>query len=346
MPLPPFAASSGPRNAKIAIVGEAWGEEEEKIKRPFIGQSGQELTRLLSRVGIFRKDCFFTNVFALRPQDNKIEALCGGKKETGSKLPMLAQNKYLFPQYQEEVLRLKKELDEVSPNIVIALGGTACWALLDSASISSYRGTLHTSSLCPNLKVLPTYHPSAILRNWSFRPIVIADLIKAEAESKFPQIIIPDRKLMINPIIEEVQTILPTYETCPLLSVDIETGAGQIKTISFSPNPYESFIVPFVDLSLPFGSYWSYEEEILAWAAVRKLLASPVPKLFQNGLYDLQYLVRWGIKVNNCAEDTMLLHHALYPEMQKGLGFLGSIYTNSPSWKDMRKKAEGFKKDE
>jgi hypothetical protein len=42
----------------------------------------------------------------------------------------------------------------------------------------------------------------------------------------------------------------------------------------------------------------------------------------------------------------MLLHHALYPEMQKGLGFLGSIYSNEPAWKLLRGKAEELKKDD
>jgi DNA polymerase I-like protein with 3'-5' exonuclease and polymerase domains len=67
------------------------------------------------------------------------------------------------------------------------------------------------------------------------------------------------------------------------------------------------------------------------------LLESPVTKVFQNGLYDLQYIYQMGIRPRNCTEDTMLMHHALYPEMKKGLEFLGSVYTNEASWKLMRK---------
>jgi hypothetical protein len=52
-----------------------------------------------------------------------------------------------------------------------------------------------------------------------------------------------------------------------------------------------------------------------------------------------------GLKIQNCTEDTMLLHHALYPELQKGLGFLGSIYTNESSWKNTYRKTT-LKKDE
>ena len=58
----------------------------------------------------------------------------------------------------------------------------------------------------------------------------------------------------------------------------------------------------------------------------------------QNFLFDIHFLWRTvGITVPNATDDTMLLHHALQPEMEKGLGFLGSIYTREPSWKVMRK---------
>ena len=78
------------------------------------------------------------------------------------------------------------------------------------------------------------------------------------------------------------------------------------------------------------------------------LLESVIPKVFQNGLFDMQYLARMGLQVRNALHDTMLLHHVLYPELQKGLGFLGSIYSNEPAWKLMRthKGEEELKRDE
>jgi len=66
---------------------------------------------------------------------------------------------------------------------------------------------------------------------------------------------------------------------------------------------------------------------------------------YQNGLYDLQYILRMGLRPANCQADTMLLHHSLFPELQKGLGFLGSIYTNEASWKLMREQ-DSNKRDE
>jgi len=71
-------------------------------------------------------------------------------------------------------------------------------------------------------------------------------------------------------------------------------------------------------------------------------------KVMQNGLYDTQYCIRHGIRPRGCTEDTMLMHHSLYSEMKKGLGFLGSVYSNFQSWKSMRsfRGEEQLKKDD
>ena len=72
-----------------------------------------------------------------------------------------------------------------------------------------------------------------------------------------------------------------------------------------------------------------------------------IKKAFQNGLYDISFLWRaYGIRVMGAEHDTMLLHHALQPESLKGLGFLGSIYTDHGAWKQMRGKVATIKGDE
>jgi len=78
------------------------------------------------------------------------------------------------------------------------------------------------------------------------------------------------------------------------------------------------------------------------------VLNSDRPKSAQNGLYDLSFLWRsYGIAVKNYQHDTMLLHHALQPESEKSLGFLGSLYTNEASWKLMRQRGKTtIKRDE
>ena len=351
MTKPPFAHTLGPRNAQIALIGEAHGEQEELSGLPFMGQSGQELTRMLQESGIARSDCFLTNVFSFRPPDNKIENICAKKSELPSNYSSsrISQGKYIRPEFLPELERLKAELEEVKPNIVIALGNVACWALLNSSGITSLRGVVTDSLLLPGLKILPTYHPSAVLCNWTYRPIVLADLMKGLRESHYSEIRRPKREVLVNPTLEEIDQWITQFALfSPVLGVDIETTKGQIDMIGFASSPFHAITIPFITPKNLGQNYWSsVEEEIAAWNFVQRLLLLPAKKVLQNGLYDMQYIIKMGLQLRNVAEDTMLLHHALFPELPKGLGFLGSIYTDEAAWKLLnRGKHEELKKDE
>lgn len=353
---PPFAHTSGPRDAKIAIVGEAHGAEEAKVGLPFVGTTGQELTRLLRESGIRRGDCFLTNVIAARPSptSNNFDLLCGSKAEVGGKsyvLPPLRQGKYLRPEYLPELDRLKVELESVRPNLIVAAGGKASWALLRNAAISRIRGTVTPGILTPGIKVLPTYHPSYLMQVWSDRPVVLADLTKAKREAEFPEFRRPERWVEVNPTLEDIQRwVSETLAKPPeYLSVDIETDHGQIEMIGFATSVRRALVVPFIDRLRPEFSYWANDlDERCAREQCQRLLSSDIPKLGQNFIFDMQYLLREGYRLNAVRADTMLLHHALFPELSKGLGFLGSIYTNEPAWKLMRhrKKEEELKADD
>lgn len=346
----PFGSVLGPRvRPKIAIVGEAWGQQEALAGLPFQGTSGQELTRLLSEAGISRSDCFLTNVFPFQPQANDIEQLCVNKAGAGLQYPMppLRTGKYIDPRLLGEVERLRTELTAVQPNLILALGNTACWALLARTNIGAIRGSIAEGVLVKGTKVLPTYHPAAVLRNWSLRVITLADMMKAELERHFAEIRRPERWVTISPTLAAIAEWVTRPATA--YAADIETSRGQITMIGFARSRSDSIVIPFVDDTKSHHHYWdSPGDEVVAWGLVQQVLAGPVPKIFQNGVYDMGYLLRQGMRLNSCLHDTMLLHHSLYPELQKGLGFLGSTYTNESSWKLMRNahRADAFKRDE
>jgi uracil-DNA glycosylase len=393
-PLPPFAATSGPRDAKMLIVGEAFGQSEAELRKPFVGESGKELHLMLGeampevepelharasamhRYGLAwvrpREEWLaaagiaMTNVLALRPPGNKIEELCVAKadlpdKGKGYEYPAVANGKYLRPEFFGEISRLHTEIGVVNPNLVLALGNTACWAVLRATNIGQTRGAItqtfggYGDQLTPErpfrkIKTLASYHPAGVMRQWAWRPIVVADLMKAWREAQFPDIKRPRREVLVNPTIEEVEAwVAQTLANPPAkLSPDIETGGGQIRMIGFARSRSEAIVIPFTDPAKASGSYWETSAlEERAWLAVEKLLGSPIEKLFQNGMYDLQYLTKLGLKVDAARHDCMLLHHSMFPEMQKGLGFLGSIYSSEPAWKLMRShRADTEKADE
>lgn len=383
MTLPVFGGWSGPRHPKLLIVGEAWGENEYQTRQPFVGTSGIELWRMLGealpdvypeqheaslreayrlgnawirnrRTWLGLAGVAFTNVFNLRPAGNKIDSICLSKAEMPSSvLPAIVRSPktlYLKPEFYPELERLLEEIKIAQPNCIIAAGNTACWALLQTLNISAIRGAVTLSVTEPFTKVLPTYHPAAILRQWNWRAITVADIIKAARESEYPQIIRPERWIMINPSLSDIISWRDWLldKNPPLLAVDVETQWKQIKTIGFAWSRDAAISIPFRTADHNSPHYWfTHADEKVAWLAVRSVLESEIPKLFQNGMYDLQYIFRWGIKPNAVLHDTMLLHHSLYPEMRKSLGFLGSIYSNESPWKLMgRPKADTVKRDE
>lgn len=342
---------SGGTVAAILILGEAWGVEEERERVPFCGASGWHLTQMLRDAGIERSECYLTNTFNFHPPRNDLTTLCGPKTSALWGYPPLAKSKYIRAEFAPELARLQQEILDENPNLILALGNTALWALLGTTGISKRRGTTVLSTHCvAGYKVLPTYHPAAVLREWSLRPVTVLDLCKARRESAFPEVIRPQREVWIEPALEDLETFFQQFLLgCPRLSVDIETSGVQITCIGFAPDRSVCLVVPFTDQRRASGSYWpSREAELMAWRFVIRCLDLPCGKVFQNGLYDISFLWRsYGIRVRNPEHDTMLLHHALQPESPKGLDFLGSCYTNEASWKLMRKRhKDTIKRDE
>lgn len=133
-----------------------------------------------------------------------------------------------------------------------------------------------------------------------------------------------------------------------LFAADTETEGAQITCISIASSAGEALVIPFWDKTKPEWSYWGEAEERQVWDLLQVFVEDPMVNLcWQNGLYDFQYLTPMKLRIHRSTEDTMLLHHALYPEMQKGLGFLGSVYSNETSWKLMRRwKPDSEKRDE
>jgi uracil-DNA glycosylase len=323
----------------IMLVGEAYGETEAALRMPFMGPAGHELNGELEDASISRSDCAVSNVFNFRPKNNDIKTICCTKKEETLNWPPLATGQYLREEYAPELDRLYGELEQYAPNIIIALGGTALWALTGLNGISKYRGTVrYASPLRPTAhkrKIIATFHPAAVLRQYALRPIVIADLMKAKRQSAFPEVKNIRREIYIEPSLEDIERFYREWIIgAKYLAVDIETAQDLVTCIGFAPSPYRSLVIPFWDPRRG-GNYWptgDYERQ--AWGAVRRILHSHVPKVFQNGLYDIHWLWKQcGIAPRNCQHDTMLLAHALHPELQKGLAFLASVYADAPAWK-------------
>lgn len=367
--------------SKIVFVGEAWGESEARLQRPLVGPSGITLLEMLHAAQIIalssidraliseywksgydvssrnphfvaeiwdnHSELLLTNTFNLRPPGgNDISNLCGPRADGIPGRPSLGSGKYVRAEYAPELDRLYAELAAAHPNVVVALGATPTWALLGAGSITGTRGTTAIAKHGPPVKVLPTFHPAAVMRDWNLRPIVIADLFKAKREAEFPEVRRPQRFIHIEPSLFDLADFHGRYiQPSRQLSIDIETASDMITCVGFAPSIDRALVVPFVKNG---KSYWeSDEEEVRAWEFVRMVCGERKEIVFQNGLYDMHFLWRtMGITVPHATHDTMLLHHALQPELKKGLGFLGTIYTDEASWKLMRKGSTTVKRED
>lgn len=318
--------SSGPADARIMLIGEAPGEKEEEVGLPFVGPSGRVLDGILRDAGIKRENCYITNVVMERPPNNDF-----GKfyKDKLRKVP------------SEELKTwhrlLQNEIDQINPNVIVALGEEAMRAVTDKSGISNWRGSVVAGY--NGYKVIPTFHPAAIAREWTFRPAAVCDLSKALKESWYPEIKSTERTLEIKRDFKEAVQILKELRSSPYVAFDIETESDQVTAIAFSPSnrPNWAVCIPFwFGIS---GSLWPEDQENAIWYEIRRLLADhECGKIAHNGSYDIEFLQRtMGLVVNNFCFDTILGMHALYLELPKNLAFAVSIYTDHSYYKDQIK---------
>lgn len=349
----PVAMGSGPPTARIMLVGEAWGETEEKTGIPFSGQSGLELNRMLAEAGIMRSECYVTNVINSRPPRNDIEAWIPETKNKITGNMVQRQGKWVEPVVAEGLNMLEREIALVRPKVIVALGGTALWALTGNESIVKWRGSLldlqqgelasgHSSMERGLSRVIPTYHPAAILRMWEWRNIAILDFKRAKRELERGATPVPDWQFRIRPsfdqVVSTIRYLQSLVEVGPTwIDLDLETKAGHISCCGLSWSRTEAICIPFM-IPEDKAGYWLEEEEATILNSLYRLLTHPNCWVRgQNLLYDAQYTYRRWHFVPNVKQDTMLSHHVLWAGLPKSLAFQSSLYCRYyQNWKPDR----------
>jgi uracil-DNA glycosylase len=340
---------------KISFVGEAPSDAELDKGQPLVGPSGRVFNAILRTAGLSRFDYHITNVFDEQLPDNNIASWLGPATEAKAggwdNLPPVGKLGYLRPEHHHHLDRLAEELARAQPSVIVPLGATALWALTGFSNITSYRGTtLAATRLAPGVKLVPAYHPAHIIHQWKLYSVAVGDFSKAAVEAdRGRAIILPKRELLIEPTLQELKDYVPRLLASDLLSVDIETGWGQITSIGFAPDAEHAICVPFVDKRRPDRNYWpTLLEEYEAMECVRTVLESDVPKVGQNySGYDAYWLwKRWKMATRNLNHDTRLMHHVLYPELPKDLEFMGASYTNQGAWKNWGHNSSAEKRDD
>ncbi|MEI6878724.1 MAG: uracil-DNA glycosylase, partial [Planctomycetota bacterium] len=142
----------GSPDADIFFVGEAPGETEDRIGRPFVGAAGQKLDEMIRAMGLRREDCYIANVLKSHPPENRT--------------PLAEEIERCGPYLVDQILI-------VNPKVIVTLGGPATKLLLKvDLGISKLRGIWAEWIPPPSTRrgpipVMPTHHPSYLLRNYT-----------------------------------------------------------------------------------------------------------------------------------------------------------------------------------
>lgn len=341
----------GPIPARIMLVGEAWGYDEDREGRPFVGASGQELNRMLHEAGILRSECFVSNVVNHRPENNDLSKWIAFKKNQRTKehTPLGMEHQlWVLPIVREGYRQLWAEIEMVKPNLIVPFGNLALWALTQKWGVTKWRGshlraaknfapTLPTDPSTP--KVIPSIHPAAVLREWSQRGDVLEDLRRAKRHMDSRIWSPPALNYRIRPSFAHTMEVLQGIAAqlaagLVWLDFDIETKAGHIECFSISWSRTDAICVPLMDGRG--GDYWSEDEEAQIIYFLRAITTHKNARMrWQNGLYDAQYTYRWWHFVPRGGQDTMISQHALWSDKQKALYYQASLYCDwYVYWKD------------
>lgn len=310
----------GPLDAQLILVGEKYGREEAARGLPFVGSTGEAVTKHLSRVGLRREEVYLTNVI---------------HDGTNFDNPTDAEIKAALPRLYRELVGLR------DPRCIIALGDVALQALSNFhlQGISKWRGSIIETAIKP-LKMVPTFHPSFYFRGeWRFKPIVDHDFLRAKLELGNPGIDRRARTFWIRPTFAEALYWLDEIKGARWVSFDIETfKPAFIGCIAFSTHPDNAYCIPIMHNDRK--PYWRPSEEVRIWRAIQGVLADERSTFVtQNGMFDCYHLWRHGVSTPHMARgfDTMYAHRNIAADLPHDLGFLVSLYTNP---------VEAFYKDE
>jgi len=142
----------GNPSARLMFIGEGPGKDEDVKGRPFVGEAGQLLDRLIERMGLSRQEVYIANIVKCRPpgnrdpEDDEVDTCMGF---------------------------LRQQIDAIRPEVIIALGRIAAQTLLDTKMpITKMRGKFQRYG---DILVMPTFHPAYLLRNPKDKMLVWAD---------------------------------------------------------------------------------------------------------------------------------------------------------------------------
>lgn len=359
-PVPPeFSRKLNP----IVLVGEAPGEQEEKYLRPFIGPTGHELDRAMKVIGLRRSECHITNAILCRPAGNKIDraereaskrnkAWREKNPDSDEAPPWLSPVDACRPRLLNEIRSVAGETANV-----IALGGVAYRALTDRRDKPlEIRGGPREEAFG---HLLPTLHPSFVMRSRRWTHAFMADLGRAVRWFS-SGLAWTDPFTIYRPTPSLLSTWIESEAGSPFVVYDVETAPAfpdvkrydamfdPLRVVGLSSHDSKrAIVVPFRSIEDPSKMFYALDEYREIIEIFRRFFASPRHRKVghNSGYYD-RMVIEHHFKVTPVPHlDTIGLHKFVEPELPHSLGYVGSVYTDIHSWKQ-GKAASNARRDE
>lgn len=320
--------SWGSLSSSLALIGEAPGDNEVVIGRPFVGASGACLSRWWQEAGLRRRDFWIDNVSPYQGAGSKITNLPKDEVEMWSahlwnvRLPQLTDVRLIVPTGNVALRTVMRR---------------HLWAN-KSPKITDWRGSIFHITLADGrrVKCIPTIHPAATFSDPSLSKLCVADWKRIAEDVHFTGLRHPKYTHLTPPIRREWvnRYIEASRDKRTVMAIDIECPRREMACVGFSFMPNES-------LTLDWPS-WVPE--------IKELCESPCIKVLQNALFDRWYLCPpdglatlskkyWKleqlpkIKVRGPIFDLLAMHHVIDATLPHDLATMASLDTRQPYWK-------------
>lgn len=241
---------------------------------------------------------------------------------------------------------LTNEINAVRPNILVPLSELAFNFCTGLTGIRKFRGSVlptgsHLQLFSPTIRVLPILGPNPYLNQEpKLEFISRLDFTKIKRNLHETGAIREIGNCWVAESSTQLRNFLERhYNDAKFVVFDIETFANFPTCIGLCFDGQESVCVPLIDKNI------DIDNRVLMLDLVLRLLRSPLPKVNQNVKFDWRKLARFGWEISPITGDTLLAAACLYCEYPKNLGFLTSIYTDMPYFKDEGKEFDPAKYD-
>lgn len=340
----------GNPNSKILVIGETPGYHEIRNGRPLIGPSGEIFNDILRRSGVLRRDCYIVNMWG-DPAPFGERVAYQVKKDKKSGHVFRGPDMFFHARKGFTDIGLKAaqpalaRIARAKPNVIVPLGREAMTLATGKLRpMMKWRGSIvEGHARVGKRKVIPTIHPAATLHGvFLWRYIIERDFEKIRRHAEFPELRLPDRNLIVMPTYDEAMDYLAECRKAKEVATDLEVINHQVHCFSLCFDPMEAMSIPLVtDRG---NDYWTEDQELDIWTAYAELMADEnVAKVNQALIFfDAPFLLQQNnIYTKGFLGDTMLAQQIMYPDFNKGLDFICSIYTDEPYYKDEGKMWRG-----